>query len=86
MSNLIQRLTLLALFCYSGLLAQTGSISGTIADSRSKETIIGANVFIEGTTIGAATDLDGNFEIGSLKPGKYTVVVKYVSYKDQIIP
>lgn len=86
MSNLYQRLTLLALFLCSGLYAQTGSISGTIADSRSKETIIGANVFIEGTTIGAATDLDGNFEIGSLKPGKYTVVVKYVSYKDQIIP
>ncbi|MFM8347545.1 MAG: carboxypeptidase-like regulatory domain-containing protein, partial [Bacteroidota bacterium] len=41
--------------------AQTGIISGTVTDNRSKETIIGANVFIEGTTIGASTDLDGNF-------------------------
>jgi len=68
------------------LFAQTGIISGNVTDNRSKETIIGANVFIEGTTIGASTDLDGNFTIGSLKPGRYNVVVKYVSYKDQVIP
>lgn len=85
MFNLNFRLTFLGLLFSSVLLAQTGSINGNISDSRSKETIIGANVFIEGTTIGAATDLDGNFEIGSLRPGKYTVVVKYVSYKDQFI-
>lgn len=79
------KLTILGWLFSGSLLAQTGSINGNISDSRSKETIIGANVFIEGTTIGAATDLDGNFEIGSLKPGKYTVVVKYVSYKEQVI-
>ena len=66
-------------------LAQTGTIKGTVSDNRSKETIIGANVFIEGTTIGAATDLDGNFSIGNLKPGLYNVVVKYVSFRDQTI-
>lgn len=85
MSQSVFRLTLLGLLLSNFLFAQTGSINGNISDSRSKETIIGANVFIEGTTIGAATDLVGNFEIGSLKPGKYTVVVKYVSYKDQVI-
>jgi len=67
------------------VMAQTGTIQGTIRDNKSGETIIGANVFIEGTTIGAATDLDGNFLIGSVKPGKYTVIVKYVSYRDQTI-
>ncbi|MFM7328870.1 MAG: outer membrane beta-barrel protein [Bacteroidota bacterium] len=82
------RLTLIFIFAVLivPVFAQTGIISGTVIDNRSKETIIGANVFIEGTTIGASTDLDGNFTIGSLKPGRYNVVVKYVSYKDQIIP
>jgi len=65
--------------------AQNGSIEGNVTDAKSQETIIGANVVIEGTTVGAATDIDGNFLIGNVKPGIYSLVISFVTYKTHII-
>ena len=48
----------------SGLKAQsTGVIQGTIKDKNTLETLIGVVVQIEGTTLGATSDLDGNYKI-----------------------
>jgi outer membrane receptor for ferrienterochelin and colicin len=66
--------------------AQTGSIKGKITDSKTGEEIIGANVSIQGTTIGDATDLEGNYNITNLKPGTYSLVVTFVTYKTHTIP
>lgn len=63
----------------SFVLAQ-GVIKGTVVDSQTGETLIGCNVYIQGTTTGVTTDLDGNFVIRNVKPGKYTLVASYVSY------
>lgn len=65
--------------------AQNGSIGGQVIDHKTNEAIIGANVVIQGTTVGASTDLDGNFTIANLKPGVYTLSVTYVAYKAQTI-
>jgi outer membrane receptor protein involved in Fe transport len=65
--------------------AQNGTIGGKVIDAKSQETIIGANVVIEGTTVGAATNIDGNFLISNVKPGIYTIVVSSVTYKTHII-
>jgi len=65
--------------------AQNGSIEGNVTDAKSQETIIGANVVIEGTTVGAATDLDGNFLIINVKPGTYSLVISSVTYKTHIV-
>lgn len=65
--------------------AQTGVICGTVTDARYKEPLIGATVVIEGTGIGAITDMDGNFRIEQIEPGKYTIVASYVSYQTSII-
>lgn len=62
-----------------------GSISGTVVDQKTGETIIGANVIIEGTIIGAATDLNGNFRIENLSPGTYNIQVSFISYEPVII-
>lgn len=67
------------------LWAQTGVICGTVMDAKLKEPLIGASVVIEGTTTGAITDLDGNFRIEKVKPGKYAVSASYVSYQTEII-
>lgn len=40
---------------------------------------------IEGTTVGAATDIDGNFVIANVKPGTYSIVISFVTYKTHII-
>ncbi|MEE4177582.1 MAG: TonB-dependent receptor [Bacteroides sp.] len=62
-----------------------GSISGKVVDQKTGETIIGANVIIEGTIIGAATDLNGNFRIENLSPGTYNIQVSFISYEPVII-
>ncbi len=46
-------------FSYSLALAQ-GTVSGKVTDVNG-DAIVGANVFLKGTTLGAATDLDGNY-------------------------
>ena len=65
--------------------AQTGVICGTVSDAKFKDALIGASVVIEGTTVGAIADVEGNFRIENVKPGKYTIVASYVSYKSETI-
>lgn len=84
---MFKRLYLIAILILNSafLWAQNGSIDGKISDHRSQETIVGANVVIEGTTVGSSTDIDGNFVIPNLKPGTYNIVVSFVTYKTQTI-
>ena len=65
--------------------AQKGAISGVVRDKKTNETIIGANVVLQGTTIGASTDLDGNFTISNLAPGTYNLLVSFISYKTHMV-
>lgn len=60
-------------------MAQMGTIRGTVTDGSTGETMIGVTVVIKNTTNGAATDLDGKFEIKA-EPGVYDVQVTYISY------
>lgn len=53
----------MGVFLSFSLWAQTGVICGTVTDAKMKEPLIGASVVIEGTTVGAITDIDGNFRI-----------------------
>lgn len=66
--------------------AQNGTISGTVTDAVSGETVVGANVMIQGTSVGAATDIDGKFTIPNVKPGTYNLSVTFVTYKAHTIP
>jgi len=82
-SNFLKSLVLTVIFSLSGfsLYAQNGSIKGVIIDANTKEPLIGAAAMIKGTTIGGASNLDGEFIIENVKPGKYTIVSSYISYK-----
>ena len=60
----------------------TGRISGVLVDSQTGEPLIGANVYLEGTTIGAGTDLDGSYVILNIPDGVYTLVVSMLSYAE----
>jgi hypothetical protein len=64
-------------FLYAG---QTGKVVGRITDSETKEPIIGANVVIEGTYLGAAADANGEYLIANVPPGVYKLVVTCVGY------
>jgi len=41
--------------------ATVGKLAGKVTDQSTGEPIIGANVIIQGTSLGAATDVDGDF-------------------------
>ena len=75
----------MGVFLSFSLWAQTGVICGTVTDAKMKEPLIGASVVIEGTTVGAITDIDGNFRIENVRPGTYTVAASYVSYQTQTV-
>ena len=59
----------------------TGKISGTVTDAQNGAPLPGVNVMIEGTSIGAATDLNGFYFIINIPPGNYTVSATMMGYK-----
>jgi len=57
------------------------SITGTVYDASSNETLIGASISIKGTTTGVTTDIDGTFTIDA-NPGD-VLVISYTGYNTQ---
>ena len=73
------------LVSFTGLQAQTGSISGKVTDKSNNDPLIGANVLVIGTSTGASTDIDGHFEIKGLQEGKYKLRFSYISYRTIVV-
>ena len=57
-----------------------GSITGKVVDKKNLQPLVGANVVIDGTNRGAATDLKGNFIVDRLEPGSYNLKIFYLGY------
>lgn len=60
----------------------TGKIVGVVKDKTSREGLIGVNILLEGTTLGATTDLDGSYLILNVPPGIYTLSFQYIGYRE----
>lgn len=73
-------ITLLTCLFSVNSFAQTFVIKGNVTD-KEKLPIIGANIWVKGTTTGTITDLDGNFSI-VISQKSSTLVIKYIGYKD----
>lgn len=71
----------IAFFNFQSALGQ-GTIRGTLFDEANGEAIPFANVVLEGTKMGCATDLSGFFLINKIPDGTYTLRVRYVGYED----
>lgn len=84
-TNLLASLVFLLLS--TAVFAQTGvgKMSGKVIDADTKEPMIGANIILLNTNLGAATDLDGNYFILNITPGTYEVRVSYVGYAPKTI-
>ena len=65
--------------------AQTLTVSGTVTDRATSESVVGASVFVEGTSNGTITDVDGRYKLSNV-PQKATLVVSYIGYATQRIP
>jgi len=59
----------------------SGSLKGRVLDRESGEALVGANVLVLETSLGAAADIDGKFTIHQIPAGKRTLRVQYIGYK-----
>ncbi|MFC1760155.1 carboxypeptidase-like regulatory domain-containing protein, partial [Candidatus Neomarinimicrobiota bacterium] len=58
------------------------TVTGKITNSSNGDFLPGANVLLEGTSLGAATDRAGEFTIANVPTGDYTLSVKYIGYNE----
>ncbi len=58
----------------------TGKIAGRVIDAVTKEPLAGANIILEGTTIGSSTDVEGEYYIINVPIGTYTISISYIGY------
>ena len=75
-------LTLIVLLPASLFAATTGKIVGKVTDKEMGGSLPGANVVIEGTLLGAATDVDGRFIILNVPVGTYSLKARFIGYRD----
>lgn len=61
--------------------AQTGIVQGRITDARTLKPLPYATVYLNQTTIGASTNNEGDYELKSVPPGRYDLVISYVGYQ-----
>jgi len=66
-----------AQFLYAGV---TGKIVGVVTDAENDQPLPGANIIIEGTTMGAATGVNGYYVILNVPPGTYTLKATMIGY------
>ncbi len=71
----------LLMFLSDFILAQgTGAVKGRVFEKETGEPLIGANVLIQGTSLGAATDLEGKYIIRGIPAGNHRLSVSYIGY------
>lgn len=63
--------------------AQPYKLRGTVVDSNTGETLVGASVVLKGTTTGVATDIDGRFELVVNQLPPFVLVISSMGYTDQ---
>ena len=67
-----------------GLLAQQAALKGRVIDAVNNEPLPFVNVIVSGTTIGAITDIDGNFQLIGLSPGFVRIQASFVGYQSAL--
>lgn len=78
----------LILLCFvsSGIHAQnSATITGVVRDRNTQELLIGATVMLEGTSLGAQTDIEGKFKISAIPPKSYNLKVQYLGYTTKTV-
>ena len=73
-------LLLALLFSFKVYAGTTGKLTGKVTDATTNEPLIGTNVVVVGTNLGAAADAQGNYFILNLPPGIYQVKATQIGY------
>jgi hypothetical protein len=64
--------------------SQKVNISGTLLDGKTKDPLIGANIFVEDSNVGAVTNAEGSYKI-TLTPGPHLIRYTFINYEEKII-
>ena len=70
----------LALALVSCAPTYAATLTGTVRDAQTGDAVVGANVYLDDTGLGAVADADGAFRIAGVSPGTYTVTASHVGY------
>jgi len=84
----ILKKTLLFLFLLANVSVIFSQIPGKIAGKvfdESGSPLPGANIMVEGTSMGASSDIDGNYAILNISPGTYTVSASFIGYRKYVV-
>jgi len=81
MKYLVKFVTVLAVF--TATIYAQNRLTGQVEDAQSGEVLRGANVLVQETQQGAATDEEGRYTITGVPDGRYTVSASYVGYEVQ---
>ncbi len=65
--------------------SQTGTLKGKVIDNNSREPIPFATIMLQGTTLGATSDFEGNYLLENIPSGSYNVDVSVIGYEKQAI-
>jgi hypothetical protein len=66
--------------------AQNASIHGTVVDEATRKKLASASVLVVGTSLGASTNLDGEYTVSNIPPGKYDVRFSFLGYEKKTLP
>jgi len=83
--NIKSIIVLLTLLFSRTLIAQNGTLKGVVVGQDFGDGLFGVNVFIEGTTRGVATDINGEYSTPDVEPGKYIVTFSMIGFQKQKI-
>src|SRR3972149_1576890 len=59
---------------------ETGKIAGRVTDKQTGEALLGVNIILKGTTMGAATDEQGRYYIINIPPGTYNLQASAIGF------
>ena len=83
-NKLTTALTAFGLLCVNLLLAQT-TISGTVIDTETNQSIPGANIIILGTNVGTTTDFDGLFTLTTNQEVPFSLEISSIGFGAQTV-
>jgi iron complex outermembrane receptor protein len=75
---------LFAIIPFTVLAQNSATLQGTVTN-QSDEPLAGANILIEGTSQGTASDTDGTYRIDNIEPGSYSVRITYIGFRTQTV-
>jgi len=79
------KLSVFILLIIPSFIFASGGIKGVVTDSLSNEELVGANVILVGTSLGASSNIEGEYSISAIPSGQYIVKCSYLGYNSKEI-